>query len=203
MRDLIQIYNDKAVVSSRTVADRFKKRHTNVLRAIESVECSYRFTQLNFELSEYTDTTGRTLPEYLITRDGFTFLAMGFTGKEAALWKERFIEAFNAYETLSTSSTPSGPRFPSHMDDIARLLYADAFTAKEIKEITGVRPSTKYTPWRYVREPYSPFRAALALAEVIDRDYENRGELHMEMIARTLTVRINEMEMGLRRYKTV
>ena len=62
------------------------------------MECSQNFTDSNFAVSEYTDSTGRKLPMYQITRDGFAFLAMGFTGKKAAAWKERFLEAFNAME---------------------------------------------------------------------------------------------------------
>lgn len=48
-------------------------------KSIENLECSKSFTDLNFEFSEYTDSTGRKLPEVLMTRDGFTFLAVGVT----------------------------------------------------------------------------------------------------------------------------
>ena len=84
--------------TSILVAEKFGKRHADVLRAIEKLECSTEFTERNFALSEYSDSTGRVLPMYRISRDGFVFLAMGFTGRAAGAWKERFLAAFNRLE---------------------------------------------------------------------------------------------------------
>lgn len=94
----IQVVNGQAVTSSLAVAEYFHKQHKNVIQKIQTLECSHRFTELNFQPSEYTDTSGRKLPCYLITRDGFAFLAMGFTGKRAAAFKEAYISAFNEME---------------------------------------------------------------------------------------------------------
>lgn len=88
----------KVVTSSLAVASYFGKQHKNVIQKIASLECSAEFTELNFQLSEYTDASGRKLPCYNITRDGFAFLAMGFTGKRAAQFKEAYINAFNQME---------------------------------------------------------------------------------------------------------
>lgn len=105
---VVHTHNGAPATNSLVIANRFGKRHTNVLRAISQLECSPEFTELNFELSEYTDETGKKNKYFIITRDGFIFLAMGFTGKEAAQWKERFITAFNEIEQLSKKpSTPS------------------------------------------------------------------------------------------------
>lgn len=76
--------NGNPVTTSRVIAEAFGKQHKNVIQSIERLECSEEFTKLNFQPSEYTDPTGRKLPEYIITRDGFTFLAIGFTGTKAA-----------------------------------------------------------------------------------------------------------------------
>ncbi len=84
--------------TSLLVAEKFAKRHADVMRAVQNLECSPAFAERNFALSEYRDPTGRTLPMYRISRDGFSFLAMGFTGREAAAWKEAFIGAFSAME---------------------------------------------------------------------------------------------------------
>lgn len=94
----IQVINGQPVTTSLAVAKHFNKRHDTVLRAVKNLDCSPEFTGRNFEVSEYTDSTGRDLPMYRITRDGFVFLCMGFTGKEAAKWKEAYINAFNAME---------------------------------------------------------------------------------------------------------
>lgn len=107
MNNLILIKNHQAVTTSLIIAEKFKKNHRDVLRAIKDLGCSNDFTERNFALSEYKDTTGRKLPMYYITRDGFMFLAMGFTGKEADLWKEKLIQLFNSMEqALLRQSTP-------------------------------------------------------------------------------------------------
>lgn len=100
-QQLITITNsDQAWTDSLTVAAKFKKQHHNVLRAIQNLECSDKFSRLNFELADYVDEQGKPRPMFRISRDGFSMLAMGFTGKEAAAWKEKFIGAFNKMEKL-------------------------------------------------------------------------------------------------------
>ncbi|EAB3590516.1 hypothetical protein IR649_000986 [Salmonella enterica] len=94
----IRIINGQAVTSSLAVADYFTKRHDDVLKKIRALDCSPEFTARNFAVSDYTDASGRKLPCYNITRDGFAFLAMGFTGKRAAQFKEAYINAFNQME---------------------------------------------------------------------------------------------------------
>lgn len=95
----ITIINGQAVTSSQAIADYFTKRHADVIRKIESLECSTEFSQRNFASAEYTDEQGKRRPAYQITRDGFAFLAMGFTGKRAAQFKESYINAFNRMES--------------------------------------------------------------------------------------------------------
>lgn len=104
----ITIINGQAVTSSQAIADYFTKRHADVIRKIESLECSTEFSQRNFASAEYTDEQGKRRPAFQITRDGFAFLAMGFTGKRAAKFKEAYINAFNQMEKqLSTPSVLS------------------------------------------------------------------------------------------------
>ncbi|MBF8842902.1 peptidase [Escherichia coli] len=104
----ITIINGRVVTTSLAVANYFTKRHERVLDRIRNLECSAEFTEHIFVLSEYTDASGRKLPCYQITRDGFAFLAMGFTGKRAAKFKEAYINAFNQMEKqLSKPAVPS------------------------------------------------------------------------------------------------
>lgn len=129
----IAVINGQAVTSSLAVADYFTKHHKDVLRKIESLECSPEFTERNFSLSEYTDATGRKLPCYQITRDGFAFLAMGFTGKRAAQFKESYITAFNQMEkALSGSADTSCAAHNAHtvylyMSEIHRVWLAQIY----------------------------------------------------------------------------
>ncbi|EAQ9962082.1 transcriptional regulator [Salmonella enterica] len=94
----VTIENGRAVTTSVAVAEYFRKLHKNVIQKIETLECSPEFTRLNFQPSEYTDATGRTLPAYQITKNGFVFLVMGFTGKKAAAFKEAYIAEFDRME---------------------------------------------------------------------------------------------------------
>lgn len=86
--------------TSRVVAEKFGKRHDNVLRDIEKTvaDLPEGFGLLNFEETTYLDSQGRPQRQYQLTRDGFTLITMGFTGRAAMEWKIRFIEAFNAME---------------------------------------------------------------------------------------------------------
>lgn len=88
------------VVLSTDVARHFQRRHSHILRDIDRLRSILpkSFTAPNFGLSEYIDSTGRKLTAYLLTRDAFSLLVMGMTGKAAILWKLRYIEAFNALE---------------------------------------------------------------------------------------------------------
>lgn len=86
------------VVTSLDVADTFEKEHKNVLKDIRELECSEEFGRLNFEPTTYKDKFNREQPMYYITRDGFTLLAMGYTGEKAMMFKEAYIKQFNAME---------------------------------------------------------------------------------------------------------
>lgn len=98
---LVAVENEHAVTTSMRVAEVFGKQHKNVVRDIKSLDCSEEFRELNFEPSKIDYQNGnikKQLPMYYITRDGFMFLVMGFTGKTAAKWKEAYIKAFNEME---------------------------------------------------------------------------------------------------------
>ena len=95
---LVNIHERRVVVSTLDIAKHFKKEHWIVLRALRNLECSKEFADNNFVVSSYQDANNKTQPCYLITRDGFSFLVMGFTGKQAAEWKEKYIKAYNLME---------------------------------------------------------------------------------------------------------
>lgn len=96
--NLVVIQNRQAVTSSLTVAENFGKRHDNVLRDIEALkEDVLNFEEMFFE-AETPDSYGRPRRTYYMNRDGFTLLAMGFTGKKAIQFKLQYIQAFNQME---------------------------------------------------------------------------------------------------------
>lgn len=109
MNELVKINdNNQVTTDSLTVADRFGKRHCDVLRSIKLLKCSKEFSERNFASAEYLDEQGKPRTYYDMTRDGWMFLVMGFTGERAAEWKEKFIVAFRAMEaTVSKMETPA------------------------------------------------------------------------------------------------
>lgn len=102
MDELVVMRRKEAMTTSLKVAEVFNKRHDNVLQSIQSLDCSDEFRLLNFKETFYTDEWNREQPMYYITRDGFTFLAMGYRGKKAAAFKEAYISAFNKMEKFIT-----------------------------------------------------------------------------------------------------
>jgi Rha family phage regulatory protein len=99
--------DDRIMVSSKEVAEKFDKEHKNVLRDIENLQLPDKFKMLNFELIYDKDTYGREQKTYLMTKDGFFLLAFGFTGKIALQWKLGFLDAFNKMEHTILEQLPA------------------------------------------------------------------------------------------------
>lgn len=101
-KNLVSVNDGKVVTTSLQVAEHFQRPHKDVLSSIRKLDCSPIFQERNFSLSLYHSKLlnggYKKQPMYYITRDGFTFLAMGFTGKIAARFKEAYINAFNEME---------------------------------------------------------------------------------------------------------
>ncbi len=89
--------NNQLVTTSLKIADAFNKLHKDILKKIEKLECSKEFHKRNFAPMSQTIDIGngatRKSPFYEVTKDGFMFLVMGFTGKKAAVIKEAYINA--------------------------------------------------------------------------------------------------------------
>ena len=91
---------ERPCVTSLDVAETFGKEHRNVMRDINKLSCSPEFNALNFERIKYVDSRGRNQDAYVMTRDGFTLLVMGYNGKLAMKFKEAYIKQFNAMESV-------------------------------------------------------------------------------------------------------
>jgi Rha family phage regulatory protein len=97
--------------SSRDVAAFFGKEHRHVLDAVDNlIKTESDLGLLNFRQTPYVEAqNGQTYRSYEMDRDGFTLLAMGFTGGKALKWKLRYIEAFKAMEAELRRIAHSGP----------------------------------------------------------------------------------------------
>lgn len=91
---------ETSIVTSLDIAETFEKEHKRVLQDIRELECSEDFRQHNFVQSSYVNSQNKKQPMYYVTRDGFTLLAMGYTGEKAMKFKEGYIRQFNAMEKL-------------------------------------------------------------------------------------------------------
>jgi Rha family phage regulatory protein len=138
----IHFRDNQLWTTSTSVAEKFRKRHTNVLRIIEDLECSHEFKESNFSPTSYTDKGNRSYPMYDLTRDGFTLLVMGFTGKEAMRWKETYISAFNAMEKKLFRTIPNSQEVPKTLTPIVkefRLIMKTAMDLGLDRKNAGIR----------------------------------------------------------------
>lgn len=101
MNNLVSISNGKPITNSVLVAEKFGKQHKHVISAIDEIIQSAEFSAdcKLFDKSIYYDNRNRPQPLYLMDRDGFSLLVMGFTGKQAMKFKLDFIGEFNKMET--------------------------------------------------------------------------------------------------------
>ncbi|EGQ8054259.1 Rha family transcriptional regulator [Vibrio alginolyticus] len=106
---------NQLITDSLHVAKYFGKEHKDVLRKLKDLGCTRNFSERNFTLAHYNDEQEKIRPMYQMTKDGFMFLVMGFTGKRAAEIKERYINAFNEMEKQL-----SKPQFPN-LPDLSRV----------------------------------------------------------------------------------
>lgn len=98
LKPRIAVIDGEPTTTSLAVAEHFGKNHFDVLRSVKNLECSEQFNERNFAFVEYTDAKGEKRPMYRMTKNGFAFLVMGFTGKKAAQWKEAYIHAFDSMD---------------------------------------------------------------------------------------------------------
>ena len=134
MTDIIlSTQNGEPVASSRQIAENFGKEHKDVLRAIENIKAqNCALTSMFFEAT-YTAGTGKAYPMYLMKRDGFSLLVMGFTGKAALEWKLKYIAAFNAMEKQLAT-----PQMPKLSKELQALFLLDDRTQRQEQRITAL-----------------------------------------------------------------
>lgn len=112
LRQYITIHQNQPVTTSLRVAEAFGKLHKNVIQKIESLDCSSTFASANFSAHVEPIQAGAVIRDskvYEMTKDGFMFLVMGFTGAKAAVIKESYIAAFNMMEQALKQDTRIGP----------------------------------------------------------------------------------------------
>jgi Rha family phage regulatory protein len=147
---LVSINHQRVTTTSLLISRAFDRQHKDVLRAIERLECSEEFGQRNFAPSSYLNEQNKPQPMFNITRDGFTFLAMGFTGAKAAQFKEAFIDQFNRMErmlacgsALAIQNTPQNPvttKVTVNTSELVREAHkGNRFAQRLLHHLTGMQ----------------------------------------------------------------
>ena len=141
MTDIIlSTQNGEPVASSRQIAESFEKNHRDVLRAVDNLKEDVRnFAQMFFETT-VPDSYGREQRAYLMNRDGFTLLAMGFTGKAALEWKLKYIAAFNEMEKKLAEQ----PRLTRSQLLATALIAAHEELEEKDKQIETMKPKALF-----------------------------------------------------------
>lgn len=141
MTDIIlSTQNGEPVASSRQIAESFEKNHRDVLRAVDNLKEDVRnFAQMFFETT-VPDSYGREQRAYLMNRDGFTLLAMGFTGKAALEWKLKYIAAFNEMEKKLTEK----PQLTRSQLLATALIAAHEELEEKDKRIAELTPDAEF-----------------------------------------------------------
>ena len=159
----------EAMVDSRFIAEIFEKEHFHVLRDIARITetksgLSEDFVKQHFRKDSYKDSTGRKLPCYHLTRNGFVILVMGYTGEKAMRFKERYIKRFDEMEeqikylqslreqhpqlTAAIKSVHENPKFyhySTEMDMLNRIVLG--MTAKEFREKNNIPAEAPIRPY--------------------------------------------------------
>ncbi|MUU07895.1 MAG: hypothetical protein EP149_09590 [Phascolarctobacterium sp.] len=112
--------NGQPFCDSLQVAETFKKRHDSVLRDVGNVmkNCGGNFELHNFVEITYKDQRNRKQPKYLLSKDGFTLLVMGYTGKKAMQFKIAYINRFNQMENFIKSLLATKEEFPAFTEAV-------------------------------------------------------------------------------------
>lgn len=157
MDKLVQVTDGQIVVESRKIAEHFDKQHKHVLDAIENIKAENSAVTPMFCETTYTAGTGKAYKEYLMNRDGFSLLVMGFTGKKALEWKIKYIQAFNAMEEelRNPSKTNALPKERSEFKEQelkARMLNA---RVRESNQYLKIAAQIDIPEYRYILQAKS------------------------------------------------
>ena len=122
MKDLVIMHDQQAVTTSLVLAEVFEKKHQHVMEAIRKLTVENSTVKKMFVEDSYLNSRNQQQPMYYMNRDGFTLLAMGFTGSKAMEFKLKYIDAFNKMEKQIKEKTQF--RLPTNLNEMSTMFYS-------------------------------------------------------------------------------
>ncbi|SPS04288.1 Rha family transcriptional regulator [Latilactobacillus sakei] len=191
MNNLVIMKDKQAVTSSLQIAEVFEKEHKNVLRDISTLDLDrLNFEQMFLEGTE-PDSYGRNRKVIYMNRDGFTLLAMGFTGKKALEFKLKYIEAFNQMEAQIKIDTknlsPELQMFKGLFDSLAKQELATNQLGKKVDNISEI-VALNTTDWRKdcrtliskIAQSQGGYSAYKEIQSAVYTELERRGKVNLK-----------------------
>lgn len=139
--------HQQPVVTSLQIAEDFGKQHKNVIQSIQNLVAENSAAKFWFYETTY-ESRGKQYPMYLMNKDGFTFLVMGFNGKLANEWKIKYIQAFNAMEQQIKDGLPTTPE--EKLDLLVEVAHNQKAKVERIDErVTHLEKNARIDPTQY------------------------------------------------------
>lgn len=145
MEELVRIENKQIVTDSRSIAEHFGKRHADVLESIENIKTENSVVTSMFYETSYKAGTGKNYKMYLMNRDGFSLLVMGFTGAKALEWKLKYIAAFNDMEKKLTEIPTASYLIDDEIERAKRWIEEQQEKRKIATELEVAKPLADQT----------------------------------------------------------
>lgn len=173
MERLVEVQGNQVVVDSRNVAQNFGKYHKDVLEAIDNITKAEKSALVFFKKITYqVKGNFKKYPAYLINRDGFSLLVMGFTGRKALQWKLKYIEAFNRMEEALKHPKPKQRWLPPQILRCKYFNSVPCMTLADLEFVTGFDHAAAL--WSLKRY-YIPY---IMLTKETLRQYRYENNLH-------------------------
>ena len=201
MKELVTIMKNQALTTSLKVAEYFGKRHDRVLRAIEKAISTLPKNGVSesFLKASYKDDSGKSNTMYYLNRDAFSFVVMGFTGKKAAEFKWKYIQAFNAMEKLLQEKATLDWQETRQLGKLTRRAETD--TIKKFvnyAESQGSKNADKY----FIN--YSQLANKIVGLKSGERDSASIKQLNRLDDVESIILRVMELEMAqCKNYKEI
>ena len=173
MERLVEVQGNQVVVDSRNVAQNFGKYHKDVLETIDNITKAEKSALVFFKKITYqVKGNFKKYPAYLINRDGFSLLVMGFTGRKALQWKLKYIEAFNRMEEALKHPKPKQRWLPPQ---ILRCKYFNSVPCMTLADLEFVAGFDHAAALWSLKRYYIPY---IMLTKETLRQYRYENNLH-------------------------